>query len=112
MRNTTIHLPALYLILIKEILEKREYPCTSEFIRIAIRKMLKRDLQLLQNNQIEQNIQGIHKFQVGNCKKGGQRNLEQFNQNLKHLDILKEKKRQQTEDKRTKKQLRLDRHWI
>lgn len=62
MENTTLHLPELYLELIDELLNTKDYPCTSEFIRIAIRKLLKKDLVLLSNPIIEQNSQKIQIF--------------------------------------------------
>ena len=62
MENTTLHLPDLYLELIGELLNTKDYPCTSEFIRIAIRKLLKKDLVLLSNQTIEKNSQKIQKY--------------------------------------------------
>jgi hypothetical protein len=62
MENTTLHLPELYLELIEELLNTKDYPCTSEFIRIAIRKLLKKDLVLLSNSIGEQTSQKIQKF--------------------------------------------------
>jgi Arc/MetJ-type ribon-helix-helix transcriptional regulator len=57
MENTTVHLPELYLKLIDIILNAKDYPCMSEFIRIAVRKMLKKDQTLLLNPLIKENSQ-------------------------------------------------------
>ncbi len=54
MRNTTVHLPELYIKLIDEIINEKDYPCLSEFIRVAIRKMLKKDFKLLNNEKLAQ----------------------------------------------------------
>lgn len=62
MENTTLHLPELYLELIGELLNTKDYPCTSEFIRMAIRKLLKKDLVLLSNSINEQVSQKFQKF--------------------------------------------------
>ncbi|MDD1779432.1 MAG: hypothetical protein LUQ65_14815 [Candidatus Helarchaeota archaeon] len=62
MENTTLHLPELYLELIGELLNTKDYPCTSEFIRIAIRKLLKKDLVLLSNTISEQTSQKLQQF--------------------------------------------------
>jgi len=62
MENTTLHLPDLYLELIDKLLHTKDYPCTSEFIRIAIRQLLKKDLVFLSNPIIEQNSQKLQKL--------------------------------------------------
>jgi len=62
MENTTLHLPVLYLELIDKLLKTKDYPCTSEFIRIAIRQLLKKDLVFLSNPIIEQNSQKLQKL--------------------------------------------------
>lgn len=41
-----VHLPTMYLKAIEELVEHGFYPCRSEVIRVAIRDMLKRDLQI------------------------------------------------------------------
>ncbi|MHA1129886.1 MAG: ribbon-helix-helix domain-containing protein [Candidatus Helarchaeota archaeon] len=42
-----VHLPMMYLKAIEKMVETGYYPCRSEVIRVAIRDMLKRDLQIL-----------------------------------------------------------------
>ncbi len=44
-----VHLPTMYLKAIEKLVEKGFYPCRSEVIRVAIRDMLKRDLQISKN---------------------------------------------------------------
>ncbi|MFX1293565.1 MAG: type II toxin-antitoxin system ParD family antitoxin [Promethearchaeota archaeon] len=41
-----VHLPTLYLKIIEKMVEDGFYPCRSEVIRVAIRDMLKRDIQI------------------------------------------------------------------
>jgi len=54
MENMTVHLPEFYLKLIDIILNTKDYPCRSEFIRIAVRKLLKKDQILLLNPEIKE----------------------------------------------------------
>ncbi len=85
-RNTTIHLPHLYLKLIDEIICEKDIPCASEFIRIAIRKLLKRDMVLLFNPRIEQMSDEVKEFLTKQKAAGLQKSLDQYraslNQNL------------------------------
>lgn len=41
-----VHLPMMYLKAIEKMVDNGFYPCRSEVIRVAIRDMLKRDLQI------------------------------------------------------------------
>ncbi len=41
-----VHLPGMYLNAIDKMVKTGFYPCRSEVIRVAIRDMLKRDLEL------------------------------------------------------------------
>lgn len=41
-----VHLPTMYLEAIEKMVDNGFYPCRSEVIRVAIRDMLKRDLQI------------------------------------------------------------------
>jgi Arc/MetJ-type ribon-helix-helix transcriptional regulator len=61
MENTTVHLPELYLKLIDTILDTNDYPCMSEFIRMAIRKMLLKDKILLMSPIVKENYQQTQK---------------------------------------------------
>ena len=78
MRNLTLHLPHLYLKLIDEIICDKDYPCTSEFIRVAIRKLLKRDMVLLSNPKIEKSSEEIQTILAKQKVSKLQKNLDQF----------------------------------
>lgn len=110
MRNTTIHLPELYLKLIDEIVKEREFPCTSEFIRVAIRKMLKRDKLFLQNPKIGQNSEHRDVVEVMLKKPSNQKHLDQFTVMLNHNPVIQ--KRLEAELKpQSYKQQRIDIFW-
>ena len=78
MRNTTIHLPQLYLKLIDEIICDKNIPCTSEFIRIAIRRLLKRDLNLLSSTKIGKTSGEIQAFKEKQRRAKMQKSLDHF----------------------------------
>jgi Arc/MetJ-type ribon-helix-helix transcriptional regulator len=110
MRNTTIHLPQLYLKLIDEILREKEYPCTSEFIRVAIRKMLKRDTVLLHNPRLEQSSEEVKEFVAKQRTRGIQRNLDSFTLMLEQNPGLQRMK-EIGKISIPKKQARIDSFW-
>ena len=106
----SIHLPDFYLKLIDEILSEKDYPCTSEFIRVAIRNMLKRDYQLLKNPLIEQTSEKIRALVVRQQSQAMQKKIEQFQEKIQESppeDPNPEKKNLSL----CKKQARIDRFW-
>ena len=109
-RNTTIHLPQLYLKLIDEIICDKEYPCTSELIRVAIRKLIKRDMVLLHNPRIEQTSKEVQALIAKQNDSGLQKNLDQFKVILDKVPIIPKELNQN--DKQSKnKQARIDSFW-
>ena len=109
MRNTPIHLPALYLELIDKIVAEKDYICKSEFIRFAIRKMLKRDFKLLLNPALKNSSDQIHELMEKRTDANFQKKLDQF-QALFQLNPSIERASQ--ERKLTQgKQARIDQYW-
>ena len=110
MRNTTVHLPELYIKLIDEIICEQEYPCLSEFVRIAVRKMLKRDIVLLKNPRIEKSSEQIQEYMAKQKKAELQMNLDQFRESLEPK--VESENESIEEDKRgPKKQTRIEQYW-
>ncbi len=110
MQNTTIRLPDLYFKLIDEIILDKNYPCTSEFVRLAIRKMLKRDLLLLANSKIEDTSEKIQKLDNKQNTLKLQKNLDQFKAIFEMNPRVREKI--EAKNKLTKrKQVRIDLFW-
>ena len=110
MRNTTIHLPRLYLKLIDEIICDKDYPCTSEFIRVAIRKMLKRDMALIQNPRIEKTSEAIKELIAKQKAAGLQKSLDQLKLLMAQNPAVK-KKLDLDYDSNKIKQTRIDNYW-
>ncbi|MHA1427612.1 MAG: ribbon-helix-helix domain-containing protein [Candidatus Helarchaeota archaeon] len=73
-----MHLPPLYIKLIDKIICQKDYPCTSEFIRVAIRKMLKRDIALLTQSNLEKSLKEVHTFLPNQKTLARQKKLDQF----------------------------------
>jgi len=109
MRNTPIHLPVLYLELIDKIVSDKNYHCKSEFIRCAIRQMLKRDFKLLMNPALEKSSEQIHQLMEKRTDANFQRKIDQF-QALFQLNPSVEK---ESKEKRVPqgKQARIDQYW-
>ncbi|MFX1293360.1 MAG: ribbon-helix-helix domain-containing protein [Promethearchaeota archaeon] len=109
MRNTSIHLPELYLKLINEIISEKEYPCLSEFVRIAIRKMLKKDLNLLKNPLMKQSLEKLHKIHNKDLNSKLQKKIDQYYIFLKK-SIMQEELNLEKKTT-TIKQTRIDKYW-
>ena len=110
MQNTTLHLPELYLKLIDKKVEAKEYPCTSEFIRIAIRKLLKRDYKLISNPIMGEASTNIQELVNKRYKPDIQKSLDQFNLILKMNPAVQQELAKQQKNS-LRKQTRIDRFW-
>ena len=110
MRNTTVHLPELYIKLIDEIICEEDYPCLSEFVRIAIRKMLKRDIVLLKNPRIEKTSEKIQEYMAKQKNAELQMKLDQFREILKSKSELENESREEVK-RGPKKQTRIEQYW-
>ncbi len=109
MRNTTVHLPELYLKLIDEIISEKEYPCLSEFVRIAIRKMIKKDMKLLSNPMLEESSEDVKKIALKE-KMNIQKKLEQC-KILSQLNSAQMNDKCEIEKPKRNRQERVDKLW-
>ncbi len=107
MQNITIHLPDLYLKLIDEM---NKYPCTSEFIRFALRKLLKRDFGLLTNPSLGRTSNKVQELIAEQQDPSFKTKLDQYRA-LYAMNSVIQTEISEDDKRKAPKQVRIEKSW-